>query len=250
MAPEPPPPDAGVRAPSTRGWQSARGFCRHLEAELEQVQGSDRTSFWLRSGEPPVHGASKWEGAHSPQRQTQLGPLSFPRGKARSPDRTPRDQPLQEFAEGAPAASEQGPQTGYCGVPAACRPSCGEGGPLPPADPPAEKGVPAPLWDGSLYAPSSRDTHTNPHKHISPHTLPGSQNWGIPDRQGTLKMGGREQWRRGCDAVNGRPQLCKHSQGHRASWGRALGCWGTLETGRLSDLSRVHQPNFSQLNPH
>lgn len=121
---------------------------------------------------------------------------------------------------------------------------------LPPADPPAEKGVPAPLWDGSLYAPSSRDTHTNPHKHTSPRTLPGSQNWGIPDRQGTLKMGGRGHWRRGCDAVNGRPQLRKHSQGHRASRGRALGCWGTLETGRLSDLSKVHQPNFSQLNPH
>lgn len=33
-APEPPPPDARVRAPRTWGWQSARGFCGHLTAEL------------------------------------------------------------------------------------------------------------------------------------------------------------------------------------------------------------------------
>ena len=122
---------------------------------------------------------------------------------------------------------------------------------LSPADPPAEKGVPAPLWDGFLYTPSSHDTHTNPHKHTSPHTLPGSQKLGIPDHQGTLKMGGREHWGKGrCDVVNGHPQLCKHSQGHGARRGRALSCWGTLETGRLSDLSKFHQPNFSQLNPH
>lgn len=132
----------GSGAPTSRCWgQSPKhtglAKCqRLLQAPRNRTRTSaaprrDRISFWLRSGEPPVPGASKWESAHSPLWWTQLGPFRVPRGRARSHDRTPRDQPLQGFAEGAPAASEQGPQTGSCGVPATCRPSCGEGGPSP-----------------------------------------------------------------------------------------------------------------------
>lgn len=97
--------------------------------------------------------------------------------------------------------------------------------------------------------PPTTYTHRNPHKHTSPYTLPGSQKWGIPDRQGTRKMGGREHWGGG-DVVNGCPQRCKHSQGHRARRYRALGCWGTLETGRLSDSKlKSRQIPPTQLQP-